>query len=296
MHKFTFEWSALRDNEKLVLEKSYVSVFASSNTSILAVQVAVQLVKKGAHNSGHTRTVNQAAWQAVSFRAEVQQESVGLLKLEVEIGPSLEALWGFKERDCLVEVWVKLEMNCSEEQNSENSIKLSLTDTLGLDKTERESCQPFLVVFADDPDIRSHIESETDEYDPLEYLPLYDWDERTKRSPLNEDVCDVKNLTVIFRQLGFVYIVWPLSANVKACTGSCSYSSLVLNPSISSLHANIISSTLHDDKHPHPDSPLCCAPVQYSSLYMMNYFGTYPELVLRMDYYEEMVVEDCGCR
>lgn len=112
---------------------------------------------------------------------------------------------------------------------------------------------------------------------------------RTKSKPTRQtDKCSMRNLEINFDEMGWSnWIIAPGAYFANYCAGDCSFP--LIDQQNATNHA-IIQSIFHSVGRLTPRS--CCAPTKLSSMAVLYQLDG----SVHMRYYDDMVVESCGCR
>ncbi|XP_072263173.1 protein DVR-1-like [Pyxicephalus adspersus] len=104
------------------------------------------------------------------------------------------------------------------------------------------------------------------------------------------DICQIRSLYIEFKEFGWQeWVIAPKGYMANYCHGACPYPlTEVLN---GSNHA--ILQTLIHSIDPHEVPLPCCVPIRFSPISML-YYDNSDNVVLK--HYENMVVDECGCR
>ncbi|XP_071962125.1 univin-like [Antedon mediterranea] len=106
----------------------------------------------------------------------------------------------------------------------------------------------------------------------------------------NPNICKRNRLLVNFKDVGWDdWIIAPMTYQAYYCAGECPFP---MNERLNTTnHAIMQTLVVSLDKSAAP--PVCCTPTNLSPISML-YFDTNDNVVLRQ--YEDMVVQECGCR
>ena len=299
-HRFVFEWNSTNVDRNLLLRKSYIRIFVESwNNHIFSgknvsinVSGAVQLINENDYYSDIVSSHNQTSWEFMSA-IEVGQ---GLQQfLEVDIKQQLGAAWEEGKAGSLIEIQLKFDVECGDVKHDKVPLKLTNPATLGVAEPKRKrklALQPFLMIFADDVDIRLQIEKQSSlEFSGGEQVS------RKKRNT-HSGACRVQDFNVNFQTLGLFNILAPLTLNVKQCAGNCSLVNIQTSISVATNHARLLSSAALvyrlEGNPSAPDYP-CCSPVRYSPVNLLSISGTGLGKI-EINLYPDFTVEECGCR
>lgn len=297
IHRFLFEWNVMNVNRGLLLEKSYIRVFAESWDNHIPsekdVSLNISASIRAMENSSTPSTQNSTTWDLVSI-AVISHDLQTFL--EVDITEQLSQIWGVEKSGSLIDVQLKFDANCADVKHDKVPLKITNPATLELAEPKRKRklvAQPFLVVFGYNEDIRKQVKKT---YTPLgDPMPIGDYPSRRKRGAgsATDDFCTVESFTVEFVDLGLSYILFPHSADLGQCAGSCSLTHIQDRVTLATNHARLLSSSAAADKgSPSPPDEPCCSPVKYSPVFLVIIMNDQ----IRIRLYPEFVIEECGCR
>ncbi|XP_069745664.1 protein DVR-1 isoform X2 [Narcine bancroftii] len=118
---------------------------------------------------------------------------------------------------------------------------------------------------------------------------------RRKRSsfqlpPAFSRVCKRRRLHIQFKDVGWQHwIIAPQGYMANYCHGECPYP---LSESLNGTNHAILQTLVHSTDPGHTPQP-CCVPIKLSPISML-YYDNNENVVLR--HYDDMVVDECGCR
>lgn len=118
---------------------------------------------------------------------------------------------------------------------------------------------------------------------------------RTKRSTSHplvtpSNICKRRRLYIDFRDVGWQnWIIAPQGYMANYCHGECPYP---LTEILNGTNHAILQTLVHSMEPEDTPQP-CCVPVRLSPISML-YYDNHDNVVLR--HYEDMVVDECGCR
>ncbi|XP_005991183.1 protein DVR-1 [Latimeria chalumnae] len=125
--------------------------------------------------------------------------------------------------------------------------------------------------------------------------PYYCRSSRNKRSahyfPVTpSNVCKKKRLYIEFKDVGWEdWIIAPQGYMANYCQGECPFP---LSESLNGTNHAILQTLVHSFD-PNGTPQPCCVPIRLSPISML-YYDNNSNVILR--HYEEMVVDECGCR
>ncbi|XP_068185922.1 protein DVR-1 [Antennarius striatus] len=111
------------------------------------------------------------------------------------------------------------------------------------------------------------------------------------RSPVApSNVCRTRRLYIDFRDVGWQdWIIAPQGYFANYCHGDCPFP---LSESLNGTNHAILQTLVHS-LDPHNTPQPCCVPIHFSPVSML-YYDNNDNVVLR--HYQDMVVDECGCR
>lgn len=118
---------------------------------------------------------------------------------------------------------------------------------------------------------------------------------RQRRSPVHlpvspSNVCKARRLYIDFKDVGWQdWIIAPQGYMANYCHGECPFP---LSESLNGTNHAILQTLVHS-LDPHGTPQPCCVPIRLSPISML-YYDNNDNVVLR--HYQDMVVDECGCR
>lgn len=290
-YQFLFNWSL--EKRQLPPSDAFLRVYMQSHdnhfeSNTVAVRVSVKLQVTGSGTDSTTSETDET-W---TFLRIINVERNSSSWLEFNIEELLDQFWDPVSKQAIIVVTLKFDVNNCK-RNDEVPMKLLHPIALRLNKASRWEFQPILLISTDNMDIKRAI---ANSYLPSSITPEDQPKRRKRDAP--EHICQIKNFTVTFSDLGIKLIILPSTLNIRRCMGSCSIYYAPNTQSLTTNHARLMTSAtsvyedgvLSPNSSP-PENP-CCSPVSYYPAYLLK--GTSGSYWL--DFESDIIVKECGCR
>ena len=284
----------------LVVEKgilrAYMKVISRLMTDGEAATVTVAVSVNTMSNKSNMTTVNLEE-SAITDQQQINVTSDSNGWQEINITNALHSIWPPNEDAPIVEIVLRLEVNCKERKKVPvsfvNPAEISLEQVNRRNRSK--SFQPLMVVFLRDNEMKVKEEEAVEVVEAESDVTLLEGERRRRTTPTHS--CRVENFTVNFGDLGLDHVLLPVSANIKRCSGSCSHTAIKLNGHMATNHAKVMASTyqIHQSNpitSQDPKEP-CCVPVKYRHL---NLVTQHRSSAIQMRPYPNFIVTGCGCR
>ena len=253
----------------------------------------------------NSSTITTAHLQNATFTGQQQFDVVSNSSAwqEINITEGLESIWPPSADTPLVEIILRLQVNCDDRKKVPvsfiNPAEISLEQ---MNRRNRyANFQPLMLVFLDNKEVKERLRKEeeqviADEIAGQESDITRLEEERAKRTAYL-DGCRLENFTINFADLKLDNILSPHSTNVRMCTGSCSHTFIKLNSKTATNHAKMMASSyalhqLNPDEFQGSREP-CCVPTKYDPLFLLM---QHRDQSIELNLYPNFIVKKCGCR
>ena len=303
--RYVFQWETLTSfRNHLPVKRGILRVYMQvisrliTNDEVATVTVGVS-VNTFSNKSNITSEVHLEE-SVITDKQEINVTDDSNGWQEINITNALHSIWPPNEDTSIVEIVLRLEVDCKERKkipvNFVNPAEISLEQ---VNRRERyEALQPLMLVFLDDNEIKEKMKKEKEAGRVAEQesdVTLLEG--KRRRRTTYTHICRMENFTINFGELGLSHVLFPHSVNIRRCSGSCSHNAIKLNGHIATNHAKMMASTyrLHQLNLISSQAPRepCCVPVKYRYQFLLT---QHRNQATQLRAYPDFVVEGCGCR
>ena len=279
------------EKEMVTISKGVLRVYVQMQSKIDEDpgRANVTITTKMVSNAENTSTVTVTAVKKISI---TRPESSNWTELPVN--EELQQLYPLMTPDAQIVFELTIEAGCSTEG------QVPMVQLPGLAEHEH---QTHLVIFVDrkeskidrkEPEINTPEQSRHEETVFLQYLfRNYDF-KRSTGTASGSELCERQAFDAVFNDLGLDVILAPYSADIGACSGSCSHlSSSVFRASVLTNYALLLQSAIGSGEADVPQTKQpCCVPSKFSGLYLII---RYPDATVALRFFPDAVVAKCKC-
>ena len=303
-YRLSFKWDSGDEDRQFPMTKALLRVYKEVLRRHIPteqnVTVNISMILNFETDRNSTSSYDEESWVPIKT-IQVTRNSNDWLELDVT--DQLEAVWDPMLKLGIITIAMKFDVDCKQQTKIPLKIVNPAVEVRNARKERLLRHQPFLVVFINDENVRKAIEENQRFFSDDQILSV---SSKNKRDVTKTNGCQLKDFRINFGDLKLNYILSPLVANIKTCTGRCGIQYVRLYPSLGTNYARLMAgahvhylsipegeknTSLYAD-NPKPKEP-CCSPIAYNPLMLLT-VTRYPVVEQRI--FPDFVASRCGCR